>query len=424
MPVHSVFINTHALAEARRCLQCDDPPCANACPAGIPVVSLVRHLLAGSMRAAWQELVAANAMAATCGALCPSEAFCRSACVLAEADRAVDVRAIHRAVTEWARRTWISTPRRCAPTGKKVAIVGGGPAGLGCACAMGAVGHEVTIFERGRQLGGVLRSTVVPWRIGWELDADGALAAVGSGVVTGAEIGDLADLPAGFDAVFLSPGLSRSCTLEIPGEEGVGVWGGLEFLSSYRDAHKAPWDKAVILGGGNVAMDAGRLLRRLGVKGVTVLYRRHRAQMPAWPEIVREAENDGVVVEFLRQPIRVEGEAGRVQGVVCSPTELGDPGPDGRPSVRVAAETELRYPAQAVVVATGQELPESFFPSVCRSSEGLLRVSETGATEAEGIYAGGDATRGGGSVVEAVADGMRAARAIDGFLRNGGTLQD
>ncbi len=391
---------------------CIAAPCVAACPAQQDVPEYVGQIAVGDPKASLRAILAQNPLPAVTGYVCP--AFCEKRCTRWNYEKPVAIRALKRFAAENADLTLEPAP----PSGHKVAVVGAGPAGLSCAFYLALAGVEVTVFEASSEPGGMI-SLAPEFRLPKEaLRADvRRLEGLGVKFVYGSPIRSAAELLSrGFAAVFLAPGFPLEARLGIPGEEGPGVYGALEFFRLLgRGERPNLGRKAVVVGGGNTAMDAARAAWRLTKYPVTVVYRRSRAELPAHPEEVEELLREGNELLELATPVRILRQGGRVVGLLCVRNRLGEPGPDGRPRPEPIPGTEFRVPADSIIVAVGQRPNLEFFDGtgLFLLPDGRLGVDpETGETNLYRVYAGGDAVRGPATVIEAVADGRRAASAI------------
>jgi dihydropyrimidine dehydrogenase (NAD+) subunit PreT len=419
-----------AMPEADRCLDCRGPyavaPCTLACPAGIDVPRFVTALAGGDVEEAARTIYAENLLASTCARVCPVEVLCEGACVLHhEGRRPVEIARLQRYAADEALARGVP-PRTCvAASGSRVAVVGAGPAGLVCAGELAALGHHVTVFDERDEVGGLARFAIAPYRLQREpLEEEAAaLEALGVEIRRASAIDTpekLRELERDFEAIFLGVGLGDDVDVRYEGDEREGVWSSLRFIERLkRDLPLDLGERVVVVGGGNTAVDVAREARALGARVVTLAYRRTEAEMPAYAHEVEEAREEGVEFLFLANPIRLEGN-GRVEAVVCQEMRLGEPGADGRRRPEPVPGSEVRIAADTVVKAIGQR-PRAEFLSWIEGLElegSRIRVDAEGRTGNPLYFSGGDATSGGATVVEGVADAKRAARAIDRMLRS------
>ena len=406
------------LLEADRCLACGGPyavaPCTAACPADVDVSGFVEALAADDVLSAAETIYAANLLAGSCSRVCPVEVLCQGACVLTEDP--IEIAKLQRFATDWALQHEVPLRPAVTQTGHSVAVVGAGPAGLACAGELAALGHTVTVFESREEVGGLVRFAIAPYRIEAEpLPAEQrALEALGVRFRFGAQVASLEELAA-YEAVFLGVGLGDDVAMDLPGDELDGVWESLSFIEALKTGTPPEvGDRVVVIGGGNTAIDVARESIRLGASSVTIVYRRTRADMPAYGFEVDEAEEEGVSFAFRTLPVRFLGE-GRVNVVECMSMRPGPPDESGRRRPMPVPGSEFGLRVDTVVKAIGQQTrPELAAFDGLELDWGKVVVDENGRTSNRRVFAGGDAVNGGDSVVEAVRHGKRAAAAIDG----------
>lgn len=395
------------------------PPCNAACPAGEDIVMYLQLTAQGRYAEAWETIVRENPFPGVCGRVCPHP--CESECNREHLGGAIAIHCQERFLADYAAAHDLGLPMPDVPQrGEHVAVVGAGPAGLSCAYHLRRMGYQVTVFDAGDKPGGMMR-LIPEYRLPKEvLEREiAAIVATGVEVKTGVRLGvdvsldDLKD----YAAVFLAVGQSRSRRLGVPGEEATDVLPGIDFLARVaRGQRVGLGEKVAVIGGGNTAMDAARTARRLGAD-VTIFYRRSRAEMPAIDEEVNEALDEGVRIEFLRAPVAVLTEDGRVRGLRLTEMELGAPDESGRRRPLPVAGSEYEVACDTVIPALGQVADLSFLDAEVKSERGRIITDEKAATTRPPIFAGGDVATGFGTVTAAVGSGKRAALAIDCFLR-------
>jgi dihydropyrimidine dehydrogenase (NAD+) subunit PreT len=419
-----------AAVEADRCLECGGPyapaPCAVACPAGVDVPGFIAQLSVGDPAGAAETILEENLLGATCARVCPVEVLCEGACVLRHEGRPpIAIGALQRYAVDWALEHGAELRPLAPSNGSRVAVLGAGPAGLTCAGELAARGYAVTVYDEREEVGGLVRYAIAPYRQQREpLPAEArGLEALGVRIELGRRIGDRAALEAAAaeaDAVFLGIGMGADTEATYPGDELHGVWESLPFIEALKTgAPPEVGESVVVVGGGNTAIDVAVEARRLGAREVTLLYRRTEAEMPAYPHEVEEAREEGVRFQWLATPVRFLGDS-RLEAVECRLMRLGEPDASGRRRPEPMAGTEFTIRADTAVKAIGQRPRAEIAEWVdgLELERGRLKVDpKTGRTTNPKFFAGGDAVNGGDSVVEAVAAGKRAARAIDEWLR-------
>ncbi len=421
-----------ALLEADRCLECGGPyapaPCAVACPADVDVPRFVAQIATGEPVAAAETIFAENLLGGTCARVCPVEVLCEGACVLHHEGRApIAIAALQRFATDRAFERG-ARPRAVAPpTGRRVAVIGAGPAGLVCAGELAARGHAVAVYDEREEPGGLVRYGIAPYRQTREplpaevrmLEELGVELRLRSPIDTPER---LRALEAEADAVFLGVGMGADVELELPGDELEGVWESLPFIEALKTGQPPRVGRrVVVIGGGNTAIDVAREAVRIGAEVVALLYRRTEDEMPAFPHEVAEAREEGVQIVRLTAPVRFVGRE-RLEGVECVRMRLGPRDESGRRRPEPVPGSEHVVPADTAVKAIGQA-PRSELLSWIHGLEldrGRIEVDpETGRTANPKFFAAGDAVSGGATVVEAVRGAKLAARAIDAWLGGG-----
>jgi len=429
------FTEQVAMLEARRCLACKRATCVAGCPVMVDIPTFIGHIEDGDLAAAARVLFADNALPRVTGRVCPQEHQCEAECVRGRKGAPVAIGHLERFVADWAQGHLRDDLPAIERSGTSVAIVGAGPGGLTAAGELARRGHEVTIFEALHRPGGVLSYGIPEFRLPNHIIDNEVhrLEALGVRIECNVVIGrtyTLNDLRDRFDAVFISVGAGLPIFLGIPGEGLKGVYTANEYLtrvnlmraSAFPDADTPVLrgDEVVVIGGGNVAIDAVRTACRLGARHATIAYRRNREQMPARVEEVRHAEEEGVSFQFQTTPIAIEGDSDRwVTGVRCVNTKLSAPGASGRPAPAPIEGSERFIPCDTVIVAVGTRanpLLTSSAPDLALTEHGYLVIDEHGMTNLPGVFAGGDIVRGAATVILAMGDGKRVAGAIDGHL--------
>lgn len=428
------FTEEEVRAEAARCIQCKKPKCVNGCPVGIDIPAFIHACEIGAFREAARIIKKDNMLPAICGRVCPQETQCQGECVLGNKDTPISIGHLERFVADWERREGIETPVRLPATGKKVAVVGSGPAGLSAAAELARLGHAVTVFESLHEAGGVLMYGIPAFRlpkdiVQTEIEQVKKLGAeIKTNYVVGRSV-PVAELLS-YDAVFLGTGAGLPYFMGLPGENLCGIYSANEFLTrvNLMGANKFPekdtpvkkGKKVVVIGGGNVAMDAARVACRMGSE-VTLMYRRGEADMPARLDEVRHAKEEGIEFMCCTNPVRfIEGENKAVAGVEAVRMELGSPGDDGRRSFAVIENSNFTVEADVVIEAIGQgpnPLLLRMLPDLARNKNGSVAVNCLGQTSIPKVYAGGDVATGAATVILAMGTAKDAARAIDKMLR-------
>ena len=431
-----------AMLEAERCLQCPKPYCVDGCPVRVNIPRFIKLLREGDLPAAANSLLDDNALPCVTGRVCPQETQCEGVCLRGKKGKPVSIGALERYVADWA-QAHPDGLEHVAPvtTGRHVAVVGSGPAGLTAAGELARVGHEVTIFEAFHAPGGVLIYGIPEFRLPKDivqLEVD-RLRAAGVRIEPNAIIGKtftLAELRERFDAVFLAVGAGLPVFMNVPGENLKGVYSANEYLTRVNlmgawtedaDTPVLKGQRVAVVGGGNVAMDSVRTARRMGADEARIVYRRGREELPARGEEVHHAEQEGVRFDLLTAPVEVLGDDnGWVTGLRCQRVELGEPDDRGRRTPTPIPDSEFDIACDMVVVAIGTRsnpLLTATAPELAVNEWGYMIVDEHGMTSMPGVFAGGDIVRGAATVILAMGDGKRAAAAIDRWLRTGSAAE-
>jgi len=420
------------LEMAKTCRQCSDPTCVGGCPARVNIPKFVGHIAASRFRAAYETLREANVLAAVCGYVCPAETQCEAACLNQHYTSTVPIRHLQRWVARKAvEEGWVAAQRPAtASTGKRVAVLGTGPAGISAAATLASYGHAVTLIDRGAALGGTARDTIPAERLpDFIIHREIRDVLASSGVVSHRQFVRLDAsynldhvFEEGFEAVLVALGLSDSVPLPGSTRPSSGVVGALEFLSQVKNGQPVS-GTVLVLGGGNTAIDAALSAKHAGASDVSIVYRRSFTEMPAWPQERDQAIRAGVNFLILTQPVEyVLNEKGGVAGLKVIRTRLGPAGADGRRTPQPIPGSEHVLPADLVIEAIGQRVDETLKQALTGlrfTARGLLWTQEgTLETSRPGVFAAGDIVNGGTTVVQAVAEGARAAREIDAYLRS------
>jgi glutamate synthase (NADPH/NADH) small chain len=408
-----------AAVEADRCLFCYDAPCTHACPTHINIPQFIKKIATGNLRGSATTIYASNLLGATCARVCPVQELCEGACVLGSDHKPIAIGRLQRYAMDYAREHRSYPAVTAAPTGKSIAVIGAGPAGLSCAGKLAMLGHAVTIFEKNKMPGGLSTYGIIALREPVEIALEEARMIEGLGVKikTGVEIGkDIspAALQNEFDAVVLSVGLARTPGLGIAGEEA--VVDGLEFIeaSKVAAAKLNVGRNVIVIGAGNTAVDCATIAKRLGAELVTMVYRRTDREMSCYEHEYDFARKEGIEFRFLSQPSRVVLKDGLPVGLECLRVELGAPDASGRPSPTLVKGSEFVLAADQIIKAVGQNKLTLAALLGLETRKGFITVDANFRTNVAGVYAIGDCIRSSGvaSTVMAVEDGKLAAAAI------------
>lgn len=426
-----------AMAEAGRCLDCKNPQCQKGCPVSIDIPAFIREIKEGKMEEAYEVISKYSALPAVCGRVCPQESQCESKCIRGIKGDAVSIGKLERFTADWARENGIS-PKPCTEKkGKKVAVVGSGPAGLTCAGDLAKAGYDVTIFEALHQAGGVLSYGIPEFRLPKQGVVQPEIENVkklGVAIETNTIIGKTITIEElmedeGFDAVFIGSGAGLPRFMGIPGENANGVFSANEYLTrsnlmkAFDEEYATPiaaGKKVAVVGGGNVAMDAARTALRLGAE-VYIVYRRGESELPARVEEVHHAKEEGIIFKLLTNPKEIlVDENGWVKGIRCIEMELGEPDESGRRKPVEKAGSEFDLDVDTVIMSLGTS-PNPLISSTTKGLEinkrkCIVAEEATGATSKNGVFAGGDAVTGAATVILAMGAGKAAAAGIDEYL--------
>ena len=425
-----------AIEEAKRCIQCKNRPCTKGCPVEVDIPEFIRELAKGEIDKAVEVLKTKTSLPAVCGRVCPYEEQCEGKCTLLKLGEPVAIGRLERFLADYERNKGMKPPKKIKPSGKKVAIVGAGPAGLTCAGDLAKMGHKVVIFEALHAPGGVLIYGIPEFRLPKEIvhaevDYIKQLGVeIKYDVVVGKSI-TVQELLEDYDAVFIGTGAGLPKWLNIPGENLDGVYSANEFLTRVNmmkaydfPHHCTPCSVGSVVatfGAGNVAMDCARTALRMGAKESYIIYRRSEQEMPARIEEIHHAKEEGVKFRLLTNPVSFIGdEDGKIVGVKCIQMTLGDPDESGRRRPLPIPGSEFIIDIDNAMIAIGQS-PNPLVPQSMEELEterwGNLKVDEDGKTSVDGVYAGGDIATGAATVILAMGAGKKAARAIDGYVK-------
>ncbi len=435
------YNDEEAALEASRCLNCKNPRCVTGCPVNINIPGFITRLKENDIEGAYEVLSLSSSLPAVCGRVCPQETQCESKCIRGIKSDAVAIGKLERYVADKAREKGIKPHKLCPDNGHKVAIVGSGPAGLTCAGDLAKLGYDVTIFEALHEAGGVLTYGIPEFRLPKDTVVRSEIENVRSlgvkietDVVVGRSVTvDELIESEGFEAVFIGSGAGLPMFMKIPGENAKGVFSANEYLTrnnlmkAFRDDYDTPilkTGKTVVVGGGNVAMDAARTALRLGSE-VTVVYRRSEKELPARAEEVHHAKEEGIRFELLTNPVEILMDDDKcVRAIKCIRMELGEPDASGRRRPVAVEGSEFEIETDSVIMALGT----SPNPLIAKTTEGLetnqkkciVVTEESGKTTKEGVYAGGDAVTGAATVILAMGAGKKAAQGIHEYLSGNG----
>jgi glutamate synthase (NADPH/NADH) small chain len=433
------YSEEQALEEANRCLQCPKPTCITGCPVGISIPDFIKLMKEGKFEEAASKIKERNALPAVCGRVCPQEEQCQKCCVLGKIGEPVSIGRLERWVADWERQKGVKPNAKACSTGKKVAIVGAGPAGLTVAADLAKAGHEVVIFEALHLAGGVLTYGIPEFRLPKSIVQSEVdyVQSLGAKLKLGYLVGRIHTIPellkTGYEAVFVGTGAGLPAFLGVPGEGLGGIYSANEFLIrvNLMKAYAFPFydtpirvgRHVVVIGGGNVAMDSARCALRLGAEEVCIVYRRSREEMPARKEEIENAEEEGILCKFLANPIRFLGdEKGWVRAMECVCMELGPPDESGRRRPVPVKGSEFVMDTDTVIVAVGRTpnpIVQSTTEGLTVTKWGTIVADENGKTSLEGVFAGGDIVTGEATVISAMGAGKKASKAIQEYLVNG-----
>ncbi|MBE6776816.1 MAG: NADPH-dependent glutamate synthase [Ruminococcaceae bacterium] len=424
-----------AINEAMRCLECKNMPCVSGCPVNIHIPEFIAKIKQGDFEGAYEIISKSSSLPAVCGRVCPQETQCEAKCVRGIKGESVGIGRLERFVADWHNAHNTENVEKPKSNGHKVAVVGSGPSGLACAGDLAKKGYEVTVFEALHLAGGVLVYGIPEFRlpktvVQKEVDT---LKALGVEIKTNVVIGKTITIDElfedGFEAIFIGSGAGLPRFMGIKGEALCGVYSANEFLTrnnlmkAYKNDSTTPvmkTKKTVVVGGGNVAMDAARTAKRLGAD-VTVVYRRTENELPARREEVEHAMEEGIEFKFLTNPLEIKAKDGWVDGIICERMELSEPDESGRARPVSVPNSDFNVEADCVIMSIGT----SPNPLIKDTTDGLevnrwggIVVNEDGLTSRNAVYAGGDAVTGAATVILAMGAGKTAAKAIDEYINS------
>ena len=428
-----------AKEEASRCINCKNAQCIKGCPVSINIPGFIEKVKNDDIEGAYQIISESSALPAVCGRVCPQESQCEGKCIRGIKGESISIGKLERFVADWASENGIKPQGAAEKNGKKVAVIGSGPAGLTCAGDLAKMGYDVTIFEALHEAGGVLVYGIPEFRlpktrvVAKEIENVKSLGVkIETNVVVGKSvtIDELLN-EEGFDAVFIGSGAGLPKFMGIPGEQANGVFSANEYLTrsnlmkAFNEDSNTPimrGKKVAVVGGGNVAMDAARTALRLGSE-VHIVYRRSEEELPARVEEVHHAKEEGIIFNLLTNPVEIlEDEKGWVKGIRCIKMELGEPDESGRRRPVEVPGSEFVIDVDTVIMSLGTS-PNPLISSTTKGLEinkrkCIVAAEENGQTSKEGVYAGGDAVTGAATVILAMGAGKAGAKGIDEYLRN------
>ncbi len=428
--LHPPFTPNSAVAEANRCLYCYDSPCMKACPTHIDISTFIKKIATGNLKGSAKTILSSNWIALTCAKACPVDVLCEGACVYnARGEEPIQIGRLQRYAIDWYFEHGMPPLFMPAPkNGKSLGVIGAGAAGLACAAEAALLGYDVTIYDANEKPGGLNTWGIAPYKMTQE-DAMNEVKLVqsfGVKIQSGVRVGrhvSLDELEKRHDAIFLGVGLGSSSRLNIPGENLPGVVDALDFIEKVTTRNWQSVDvgkRVAVIGGGNTAIDAVTEARRLGAGQVMIIYRRSIQEMPAYDFEYELAKSDGVQFQFLTAPSRIIGND-HVEALECIQMKLGEPDEEGRRKAIPVPYSEFQIPVDMVIKSVGQKIEGTFLGTIPNLKIEHQRVwvnADTLQTSNPKYFAGGDCINGGKEVVNAAADGKRAAHGIDALLMN------
>lgn len=422
--------DSEASIEASRCLFCHDAPCIQACPTSIDIPMFIRQIMSKNTKGSAKTIFTQNILGKSCGEVCPTQVLCEGSCVYLKLnENPIDIGRLQAYATEHAVENNIQFFTKGKSTGKKIAVIGGGPSGLACAHELTVLGHDVTIYESNKNAGGLNTYGVAPYKLS-NKDADKEIkyiSQIGFKIKTGIEVSNKNGKPNGqvtineleknYDAIFISIGLGKSKNIKTPGENLKGVIGAAEFIHDLREKEQkiSVGKNVIVIGAGNTAIDAAVESSKLGAD-VTVIYRRSKEEQSAYSFEVEHAKKHNVKFMYLTSPIEIKGKE-QVEGIKCIKNKLLKAN-GSKPNIEPITNSEFELPCNMVIFATGQEKKIDLLSEIkgLELNNGKIAVNKDFQTTNPKYFAGGDCVNGGKEVVNAVAHGRDAARGIDKFL--------
>ncbi|MEO8167309.1 MAG: NAD(P)-dependent oxidoreductase [bacterium] len=426
--LHPPFTPNSAVTEANRCLYCYDSPCMKACPTHIDISTFIKKIATGNIKGSAKTIFGSNWIALTCAKACPVDVLCEGACVYNErGEEPIQIGRLQRYAIDWYFEHGMPPLFTPAPkNGKSVGVIGAGAAGLSCAAEAALLGFDVTVYDANQKPGGLNMWGIAPYKLTQEdaLNEVKLVQSFGVKIQSGVRVGKdimLADLEKKHDAIFIGAGLGNASRLNIPGEDLPGVVEVLDFIEKVTTRQWSSVDvgkRVAVIGAGNTAIDAVTEARRLGAEHVMIIYRRSRDEMPAYDFEYELAKSDGVHFQFLTAPVRIVGKD-YVEAIECIQMTLGEPDEEGRRRPEPVPHSTFQIPVDMVIKSVGQKIEETFLSKIPNLKTGEEKVwvdPESMQTSNPKYFAGGDCINGGKEVVNAAADGKKAAHGINNYL--------
>lgn len=426
--LHPAFTSNQAIVEANRCLYCFDAPCIKACPTHIDIPTFIKKISTGNLKGSVKTILESNWIALSCAKACPVSVLCESICVHhKQSEKPIEIGRLQRYSLDWYFNHGMSSLFK--PTvmgGTSIGIIGGGPAGLSCAAELALNGYDVTIYEGKKIAGGLATSGIAPYKMSYEdsLNEVKLIESLGVKIKTGVWVGEnisIEELEKKHKAIFMGVGIGNSPNLNIPGENLIGVYDALEFIQKVTTRKWESVDvgkRVAVIGGGNTAIDVATEAKRLGAEEVVIVYRRSLEEMPAYKFEYDLAKKDGIEFYFLTAPKQIIGK-NYVEGMDCIRMKLSTPDEKGRRIPQEIPNSEFQIPVDMIIKSIGQNPNENFLSKIpnLKTQNGKILVNqETMQTSNIKYFAGGDCINGGKEIVNAAADGKKAAHGIINFL--------